>query len=192
MHLAAIAVVSYLLGSLPVAHWVTRLATGQRVSIRDERNLGARDVALRVGRGAGVVTALLHALQGAAACLLARRYGGDQLSLLVAGLAVTLGRGFSVWLRFRGGIGLVTAGGFFAVLFPLSALAALPISYLLYRLWPDDEFVLITGLVATLLASLAERASLPLMGIAVATLAMGGARALVEALQRRAAQARSG
>ncbi|MGI6375023.1 MAG: glycerol-3-phosphate acyltransferase [Anaerolineae bacterium] len=192
MHLAAIAVVSYLLGSLPVAHWVTRLATGQRVSIRDARNLSARDVALRVGRQAGVVTALLHALQGAAACLLARYYRGDQLSLLVAGLAVMLGRGFSVWLRFRGGSGLVTASGFFAALFPLSTLAAVPVFYLLHRLWPDHEFVLITGLVAMLLGSLAERASLPLTGIAVATLAMAGVKALVAALQRHAAQARSG
>jgi len=192
MPLAVVALLCYLLGSLPFAHAITRLVTGQSIREVGEGNVGARNVAVTVGRLAGVATALLDALKGAAACLLALRAGGSPVTLLVAGLAVMLGHGFPIWLRFRGGIGLGTASGFMAVLFPITLLAAVPVFYLLYRLWANYEFMLTAGFVAILLGSLAERGSLPLTGVAVAMLALSGLKRLLDDRHRRTVQARSG
>ncbi len=192
MPLAIIAVVCYLLGSLPFAHVITRLATGQAIREIGEGNVGARNVAVNVGRLAGAATALLDALKGVAACLFAQRVGGGALGLLVAGLAVMLGHGFPIWLRFRGGIGLGTASGFMAVLFPFTMLGSVALFYLLYRLWGDYELMLIVGFVAILLGALLERRSPALAGVAAAMLAVSGLKRLVDDRHRRAVQARDG
>jgi len=88
---------AYLLGSIPVARLVGR----------------ARDTSIL----ARAATPLLDGAKGCAAVLLAARLAPGNIHWMTyAALAVILGHMFPVWLGFRGGHGVATAGGAFCVI----------------------------------------------------------------------------
>ena len=115
--------ISYLLGSIPFGLILVRIFRGQDVRLTGSGNIGATNVA-RSSPALGVVTLLLDALKGFAAVALARAFFPD--SYTVAGLAALfaiVGHMFPVWLKFRGGKGVATALGAFALLAPKPLLA---------------------------------------------------------------------
>lgn len=117
----AAAVLAYLLGSIPVGVLVARR---RDVDVRAEGsgNIGATNVARTTGKKVGAAVLLADALKGAVAMLLALaldlegRSGSYAVALV--GVAVIAGHCFPVWLRFRGGKGVATALGVFAVAAP--------------------------------------------------------------------------
>jgi glycerol-3-phosphate acyltransferase PlsY len=117
-----VVLLGYLLGSIPFAYLVTRLATGLDIRRLGDRNVGTRNTMRIAGRLAGLLTLGLDMGKGGAACWLARRYGSGENIVLLTGLALMVGHGFPVWLGWHGGKGLAAASGFFAVLWPLSVL----------------------------------------------------------------------
>jgi glycerol-3-phosphate acyltransferase PlsY len=77
-------------------------------------NIGATNV-LRTGNKAlAALTLVLDAGKGAVAVLIAARYGPELAAL--AALAVVVGHIFPLWLGFKGGKGVATAGGALAAL----------------------------------------------------------------------------
>ncbi|MHB9032010.1 MAG: glycerol-3-phosphate acyltransferase [Anaerolineae bacterium] len=114
-------VAGYLLGSIPFAYIITKLATGKDIRYEGEGNVGSRNVGHVVGRWAGILTFLLDMAKGAAACFLALYLGKLSYTIFLTGFAVMLGHGFPIWLRFIGGKGLASATGFLLPLFPLPA-----------------------------------------------------------------------
>lgn len=129
-------VVGYLLGSLPFGYLVAR-AKGVNIFEVGSRNPGATNVRRVLGSGPGNLVLGLDAAKGAAAAFApwgfrtAFRAQAPALDatgyfyLAVAGLVgAMLGHGFSVFTGFRGGKGVATGAGGFAVLFPLGALIA--------------------------------------------------------------------
>jgi len=115
--------ISYLLGSIPFGLILVRIFRGQDVRLTGSGNIGATNVA-RSSPALGVLTLLLDALKGFAAVALARAFFPD--SYTVAGLAALfaiVGHMFPVWLKFRGGKGVATALGAFALLAPKPLLA---------------------------------------------------------------------
>lgn len=130
------AAAGYLLGALPFGYLVAR-ARGVNIFEVGSRNPGATNVRRVLGRGPGNLVFALDALKGAIATFAPYGYHlalgrGDtapevpivylQLTGLVAAL---LGHSFSCFTRFRGGKGVATGAGGFAVLFPIGALVAL-------------------------------------------------------------------
>jgi glycerol-3-phosphate acyltransferase PlsY len=113
--LLAVALLAYLLGSVPFGLVITRaLGLGDLRRI-GSGNIGATNV-LRTGhRGAAAATLALDAAKGAAAVLAARALVGEDAAQ-AAGLAAFLGHLFPVWLRFRGGKGVATFLGVLAAL----------------------------------------------------------------------------
>ncbi|MES2143215.1 MAG: glycerol-3-phosphate 1-O-acyltransferase PlsY [Pseudomonadota bacterium] len=105
--LALVAVVAYLVGSVPFGILITRaLGLGDLRAI-GSGNIGATNV-LRTGhRGAALATLLLDGAKGAIAVLLARWLVGEDAAQL-AGLSAFLGHLYPVWLSFRGGKGVAT------------------------------------------------------------------------------------
>jgi acyl phosphate:glycerol-3-phosphate acyltransferase len=125
--LLVVIVAAYLLGSIPFA-----LLLARRVSAVDLRqvgsgNLGAANVVRVSGVTAGLVVALLDIAKGAASVLLAAGLSRGDAAPAVAGLAAIVGHVYPVWARFRGGKGVATACGVFAVLTPMAMLPALAI-----------------------------------------------------------------
>lgn len=128
MSLFLIAVCSYLLGSVPFGYVLMRVLRGQDVRQTGSGNIGATNVA-RSSPQLGLLTLLLDAGKGVAAVLLATRFfqtAGQQdrsLVMALAALCAITGHIFPVWLRFRGGKGVATAVGAFAIVAPGAVLA---------------------------------------------------------------------
>jgi glycerol-3-phosphate acyltransferase PlsY len=121
--LALVALLAYLLGSVPFGVVITRmLGLGDLRSI-GSGNIGATNV-LRTGhRGAAAATLILDAAKGAVAVLVARALVGEDAAQL-AGLAAFLGHLFPVWLGFRGGKGVATfLGTLLALAWPVGLAA---------------------------------------------------------------------
>jgi len=100
---------AYLLGSIPFGLLLTRLAGLGDIRNIGSGNIGATNV-LRTGRkGLAALTLLLDFGKGLVAVLLGLRFGPDMG--IFCGFGVLLGHMFPVWLRFKGGKGVATAGG---------------------------------------------------------------------------------
>ena len=116
---------AYGLGSLPFALLVARWRGTPDLRHEGSGNLGATNVARVAGAGAGALVALLDIGKGAAGVLMAERLtGADVTTAAAAGLAAVVGHVYPIGLRFRGGKGVATACGAFAVLAPLALAAA--------------------------------------------------------------------
>jgi acyl phosphate:glycerol-3-phosphate acyltransferase len=136
-----VAIVAYLLGSIPFGYLLVRIFRGQDIRQTGSGNIGATNVARSGAKGLGIATLALDAIKGAAAVWLAARIAGSHYNLCgdfivfpcvpelrlmsVAALFAVLGHVFPVWLRFKGGKGVATALGVFCVLFPKAILLAL-------------------------------------------------------------------
>ena len=121
--LAVVAVLAYLLGSVPFGVVITRsLGLGDLRSI-GSGNIGATNVLRTGNKGAALATLLLDAAKGGVAVLIARYAVGEDAAQL-AGLAAFLGHLFPVWLGFKGGKGVATfLGTLLALAWPVGLAA---------------------------------------------------------------------
>jgi glycerol-3-phosphate acyltransferase PlsY len=139
-----VAVVAYLLGSIPFGYLLVRTFRGQDIRLSGSGNIGATNVARSGAKGLGIATLILDALKGVLAVYLAAVIVGSKYPLCLphleiyfcvyalpfqsmAALFAVIGHVFPVWLRFKGGKGVATALGVFCVLFPKAILISLPI-----------------------------------------------------------------
>ena len=74
-----IAVVSYLLGSIPFGYLLVRVFRGQDVRQTGSGNIGATNVARTGSKGLAIATLLLDALKGYVAVVLAYRLAGTDM-----------------------------------------------------------------------------------------------------------------
>ncbi|MBI2677364.1 MAG: glycerol-3-phosphate 1-O-acyltransferase PlsY [Candidatus Koribacter versatilis] len=144
-----IALVSYLLGSIPFGYILVRIFLKQDIRATGSGNIGATNVGRTGHKGLAIATLILDALKGAAAVIVAllqpealawaQLYADTRMtdptpppfpaSVLVgaslAGLCAVLGHMFPPWLRFRGGKGVATGVGAFLLLAPKAVGVAL-------------------------------------------------------------------
>ncbi len=123
-HIAIALGIGYLLGSIPFGLIFAWIAGAGDVRAIGSGSIGATNV-LRTGKlWAAGATLLFDAAKGAAAVLLARAYLGQDAALAAA-LGAVLGHLFPVWLKFKGGKGIATAGGVLLALYwPVAVLGA--------------------------------------------------------------------
>lgn len=129
-------VAAYLLGSIPFGLILARVFGSGDVRKEGSGNIGATNVARVAGPLPGLLTLALDAGKGALAVWLAARWSGHSaLAMTVAGTMALVGHCFPVWLGFRGGKGVATALGVFAVMAPLALLAAAIVFGVIFGLW---------------------------------------------------------
>jgi len=146
-------VVAYFLGSIPFGLTLAKTFGRKDVRQHGSGNIGATNVSRVAGPLAGVLTLLLDAAKGAAAVWLAAHFTAHgAAAMMLAGLAALLGHCFPVWLGFKGGKGVATGLGVFAVLCPQAAAAGVAVFVLAFVCWRYVS-----------LASLAGTASMPLL-----------------------------
>jgi acyl phosphate:glycerol-3-phosphate acyltransferase len=140
-----VAVIAYLLGSIPFGYILVRLFRKQDVRTIGSGNIGATNVARSGAKGLGIATLILDAAKGYLAV-----YAGQQLFLrshmmtvsgsinqlrglppsiegrpedvfiavAIAAVFAILGHMHPVWLKFKGGKGVATGVGVFLALAP--------------------------------------------------------------------------
>ncbi len=118
--LIAISVVAYLVGCIPTAWIAMKLRNGADIRAEGSGNVGARNVYDVSGNTAlAVVVALVDVLKGAAVMVAVMWHHPDSLYAAgVAAVAVIIGHNWNAFLKGKGGRGLATALGVFAVLNP--------------------------------------------------------------------------
>jgi glycerol-3-phosphate acyltransferase PlsY len=103
----------YLIGSLPTAYLIVKLATGVDVRAAGSGNVGGFN-AFRVteSKSIGIVVGVIDGLKGVLAAGLAWwLFPLDVWMQAAAAVGTIVGHNYSVWLRFKGGRGLATAAG---------------------------------------------------------------------------------
>jgi len=105
--LGLVAVLAYLLGSVPFGILITRAMGLGDLRAIGSGNIGATNVLRTGNRGAAAATLVLDAAKGVVPVLVARVAFGEEAAQL-AGLCAFLGHLYPVWLGFRGGKGVAT------------------------------------------------------------------------------------
>jgi acyl phosphate:glycerol-3-phosphate acyltransferase len=130
--LIAVALCSYLLGSIPFGYILVRVFQGVDVRSIGSGNIGATNVARSGGKGLAIATLALDAFKGWLPVFLILTLSGipssspAQLHTLAAfsALLAVIGHMFPVWLGFKGGKGVATGLGVFLALAPMAVLIA--------------------------------------------------------------------
>ena len=117
----------YFAGSIPFAFLIPRCFAGVDVRNVGSGNIGAANVFRATRPLIGLAVFGLDVFKGCAIVLLATRLGMDDPTRTAAGVVTIMGHIYPVWLRFRGGKGVATAGGVFGVLSPIATLASVVI-----------------------------------------------------------------
>jgi acyl phosphate:glycerol-3-phosphate acyltransferase len=174
---------AYLMGSIPFAQLLSK-RRGVDLRRVGSGNVGASNVLRTLGVRPAVLAMMLDAVKGTVAVLVAQRLTNGVAAPVMAGLASMIGHVYPVWLRFRGGKGVATAAGAFAVLAPVAAAVAAGAFLLTVAL---TRFISVGSMVAALtLAAWAIASDAPtIVGIGAAigaALVLIGHRANVERL----------
>jgi glycerol-3-phosphate acyltransferase PlsY len=131
-----VAIVAYLLGSIPFGFILVKLFLKQDIRQTGSGNIGATNVARSGARGLAIVTLVLDALKGLLAVgafylwftwALVHDPLWTHATAALVGLCAVLGHMFPVWLRFRGGKGVATSIGAFLLLAPKSVALSLAV-----------------------------------------------------------------
>jgi acyl phosphate:glycerol-3-phosphate acyltransferase len=107
----------YFVGSIPFAYLLSR-HRGIDLRHAGSGNVGASNVLRTTGVRAAVLAMALDGAKGTLAVVMAQLLSGGLVTTVVAAFASVVGHVYPVWLRFRGGKGVATAAGAFALLAP--------------------------------------------------------------------------
>ncbi len=167
----------YLAGSIPFGFVLARLLLGVDVRTVGSGNIGGTNVARAGGKALGVTVIVLDAAKAIVPILVARRLLGDaphgELWVVLVAVAAFVGHLFPVWLGFKGGKGVATALGIFAVLAPWAALAGVVAYVLVYAATRISSVGSLVGTAACAAGTFAvhgARSPVPWAGLALAAL----------------------
>jgi glycerol-3-phosphate acyltransferase PlsY len=114
----------YLLGSLPFALWITRIAKGVDVREGGSGHVTTTNTIRQAGWAAGAVVFLLDFGKGFLAVYLAKSAGLPDWSIGMTGALAVAGHCWPLFAQFRGGMGLATTAGALTAVSPLGFLLA--------------------------------------------------------------------
>ncbi len=131
LQVVLIALIGYVWGSIPAGYWMGKLLRGKDFDIRDygSRKIGATNVLRTLGKGPAAIVFVFDLTKGILPTLFALLVPFFYISgwgPAIAGLCALLGHCFPVFIRFKGGRGVLTGGGVVIMLSPLTfAIAAI-------------------------------------------------------------------
>lgn len=141
LKLAAIILISYLLGSFPTAVVVSKLFFGFDIRTKGSGNMGSTNAIRVLGWKWGIVVQIVDILKGFLAVTVVANLLGNGISFnhfttyfedmtivrLIAGVSAVLGHIFSCFVKFKGGKGINTAAGMLLGIAPVDVGIALGI-----------------------------------------------------------------
>lgn len=130
---AAVVIGSYLLGAIPFGLVLGKLR-GVDVRAYGSGKIGSANVLRTLGTRAAVLVFVADLLKGVIVVLIARFILESHVGEMAAGFAAIAGHDWSVFLKFKGGRGVVTSMGGLLAMAPLIAVAGLAIFILIVAL----------------------------------------------------------
>ncbi|MDL4839557.1 glycerol-3-phosphate 1-O-acyltransferase PlsY [Aquibacillus rhizosphaerae] len=106
-----LALLAYLIGSIPSALIIGKL--GYKIDIREHGsgNLGGTNTFRVLGIKAGIIVTTSDILKGTIATLLPFMFGWDEINPLIIGLFAVIGHMYPLFAKFKGGKAVATSGG---------------------------------------------------------------------------------
>lgn len=128
-------IAAYLLGSISFAIIFTKIFTKTDIRESGSGNAGTTNVMREGGFLPGILTFIFDALKGFVACYLGKlvfAYAFDSIEwgiygAFLCGVACMLGHVFPIFFQFRGGKGIATSVGIFAVCCPIAIVCGLTV-----------------------------------------------------------------
>jgi len=133
MAFLVICVLAYLIGSIPSSVWVSKIYKGIDVREHGSGNAGATNTFRVLGWKAGVVVVIMDFVKGFTVTVyiskLAIYLGGlpeyftgenEVVMRIIVGIIAVIGHTLPIWAQFRGGKGMLTAGGMLYGVEPIS------------------------------------------------------------------------
>jgi acyl phosphate:glycerol-3-phosphate acyltransferase len=126
LQLATVALIAYLVGSIPTGYLLARLIRGVDPRQHGSSRTGATNVFRLLGWKAAAGVLLGDLCKAVAAILAARALsGGDPTADLLAGLGVMAGHTYSAFLALRGGRGVVVGATVTVLMAPVTLLVGM-------------------------------------------------------------------
>jgi acyl phosphate:glycerol-3-phosphate acyltransferase len=123
-HPAIGALVSYLIGAVPVGFIVARLFAGMDIRRAGSGNIGATNVLRTLGKGPAIITLVGDIAKGALAVVAAGAIVSSPEGAALGAVLAIVGNCWPVFLGFRGGKGVATGFGAFLALTPPATVPA--------------------------------------------------------------------
>ena len=115
VELLAVAIIAYLIGSIPTGYIIVKAKTGQDIRTVGSGSTGATNVKRVLGKNYFFLVMLLDALKGALPVVLAKLFATVGVSLglapVIAAVAVIIGHSKSIFLQFKGGKSVASGVG---------------------------------------------------------------------------------
>lgn len=111
MSYALAALIGYLLGAIPFGVIAARLRGGRDPRSAGSGHTGGMNTLRTAGRLAFAITAAGDVLKGVAAVWITRAVGFDDIAAIVASIAAVAGHCWSIYIGFKGGMGIGTFSG---------------------------------------------------------------------------------
>ncbi|MCU0823351.1 MAG: glycerol-3-phosphate 1-O-acyltransferase PlsY [Leptospira sp.] len=150
MILAAVLMMTYLFGGIPVGFILAKYVRGIDLREFGSKNIGATNVGRVIGWKYGILTLFLDALKGAIPVYLVSFLPSEEslptIQIIVGSVAI-LGHTFTPFLKFKGGKGVATALGVYLTLVPIVTVCAVVIFFVVYKL---SGFVSLGSIIGTL------------------------------------------
>ena len=113
--LAIVAIVAYVIGSIPTGYLIVKAKTGQDIRTVGSGSTGATNVKRVLGKKYFFLVMLLDALKGATPVILAKLFATVGVSVglapVIAAVAVIIGHSKSIFLQFKGGKSVASGVG---------------------------------------------------------------------------------
>jgi glycerol-3-phosphate acyltransferase PlsY len=143
-----VAVVAYLIGSIPSAYLIVKLLTGRDIRVLGSGNVGVMNTVRQAGLPAGMLAFLGEGAKGVAAIAVARALTGTALGDVVAAITCLLGVNYSIFMGFAGGRGTTVSVFIAAILLPALIIVMGALWLVMYRLRHDTFFATRVNIVA--------------------------------------------
>ncbi len=148
-----IAVIAYLLGSIPFSYIFTKAIKGEDIRQKGSGNVGTTNALRNYGWKMGILTLVCDVLKGVLSAMIGLWLGGE-LGMYLASVLVVFGHNFSVYLKFKGGKGIAATTGVLLVIQPIPTIVIFTGCVILVAITKIMSIGSIIGLIASAIAAI--------------------------------------
>ena len=128
--------IAYMLGSIPFGKIITKLLTGEDITKKGSKNIGATNVYRTVSKKAGLLVLLLDGIKPIIAQVIIYYFFTQfyQNYKFLYFLVSIIGHIFPIWLMFKGGKGVACFFGGYLIITPIPTLIAMAVWLLIVKI----------------------------------------------------------